>query len=107
EQQVIDQVLTHEEKSTLSSFGAASCLEEKIVMAHALSLAMRLFIVVFAMGYRIVEGTMNLTTVSDQESSLGYPCNLDELQRHGFAPEWDNGCEGPHQLLFLHIPKTG
>ena len=44
--------------------------EEKIVMAHALSLAMRLFIVVFAMGYRIVEGTINFTTVSDQGTLL-------------------------------------
>ena len=41
------------------------------------------------------------------ESSLGYPCNLDELQVHGFVPEWNKRCKGSHKLVFLHIPKTG
>ena len=40
-----------------------------MVMAHALSLVMHLFIVGFAMGNRIVEGTIN-STVFDQGALL-------------------------------------
>lgn len=39
-------------------------------------------------------------------SSLGYPCHLEELQKAGFSPERNNSCDGPHQLVFLHAPKT-
>jgi len=40
-------------------------------------------------------------------SSLGYPCNLEEFRRAGFAPEWNNSCnEGHHTLMFFHAPKT-
>eukprot|EP00903_Cladosiphon_okamuranus_P011536 g10862.t1 len=48
--------------------------------------------------------TRNLTA-SDQVSSLGYPCYLEEFQRAGYAPAW-NSCDEPHELVFLHAPKT-
>lgn len=38
-------------------------------------------------------------------SSLGYPCHMDDFKKTKFAAEW-HGCEGKHQLVFLHVPKT-
>lgn len=39
-------------------------------------------------------------------SSLGYPCNLEELRRAGVVSDWSKSCGKHHKLVFLHAPKT-
>jgi len=31
---------------------------------------------------------------------------MEEFEKAGFVPEWSSECNGEHELIFLHVPKT-